>query len=256
MSYIQRIHMTLLEKFKAVLFDLDGVLTATEKLHAACWKTMFDEYLLRKSVKEKVPFEPFDIEKDYRTFVDGRPRYEGVRTFLNSRGINLPQGEDNDQGSAETVCGLGNRKNQLIREMLTLRGVEVYAGSEALVRYLSGKMKMAVVSSSKNCSDVLAAAGISQLFDCIVDGNSALNLGLKGKPEPDTFLAAAKMLGVEPDHAVVIEDAVSGITAGHAGGFGLVVGVARHGDMELLRESGADIVVADLSELLNSEGLG
>ena len=240
------------DRFDAVLFDLDGVLTATAKVHAACWKKMFDEYLLMRANKIGEAFRPFDIEKDYLAYVDGKLRYDGVRDFLKSRAIELPEGSPDDAPTAETVCGLGNRKNDMVNDVLQSEGVEPYQGSVALVRQLRGKgMKTAVVSSSHNCLAVLQAAKMADLFDARVDGEVADRLQLRGKPAPDTFLAASKQLGVPPQRAVVVEDAIAGVQAGRDGRFGLVVGVARKGDVDALKDNGADVVVADLSELVH-----
>lgn len=239
------------ERFDAVLFDLDGVLTDTAKVHASCWKRMFDGYLRRRAEKLGEPFEPFDIDADYKLYVDGKPRYEGVRSFLASRRIELPYGTPDDPPGAETVCGLGNRKNALIQEVLAAEGVAVYQSSVELVRRLrQAGIRTAVVSSSKNCQAILAAAGIEELFDERVDGTTAARQGLAGKPAPDTFLDAARRLEAAPGRTAVVEDALSGVQAGRAGGFALVIGVDRHGDAEALRRSGADLVVTDLAELL------
>ena len=243
------------EYFDAVLFDLDGVLTDTAKLHADCWKRMFDEFLRRRSAKRGEPFTPFDADADYKAYVDGKPRYEGVRSFLEARLMELPYGHPDDPSARETICGLGNRKNELIQEVLATEGVELYASSVELVRYLRQVgIRTAVVSSSRNCEAVLAAAGIGHLFDARVDGMTAARDGLAGKPAPDTFLAATRCLGASPARTAVVEDALSGVQAGRAGGFGLVIGVARHGDGGALRRSGADTVVADLEELLPPRG--
>jgi len=239
------------ERFDAVLFDLDGVLTDTAKVHAACWQRMFDEYLRRRAESRGEPFVPFDQDADYKRYVDGKPRYDGVQSFLAARGIELPPGAPDDPSGRETVCGLGNRKNALLHEVLASEGVTVYDGSRRLLRQLQRLgIRLAVVSSSRNCAAVLQAAGLASAFERRVDGEVAARLGLAGKPAPDTFLEAARQLGVEPQRAVVIEDAFSGVQAGRAGGFGLVIGVARHGEDEALRRHGADIVVTDLAELL------
>ncbi|WP_303722859.1 HAD family phosphatase [Malonomonas rubra] len=239
------------EQFSAVLFDLDGVLTATAKLHAICWKQMFDNYLQQKFLSTGVAFQPFDIDLDYRHYVDGKLRYEGVKSFLQSRGIELPYGSPENDPEEETVCGLGNRKNQLVGEMLAAGHVGVFEGSIKLVHYLrEKKIRMAVVSASKNCEAILNAAGIAELFEERIDGKVAETYGLPGKPEPATFLKAAELLAVEPQKSVVIEDAIAGVQAGKKGGFGLVIGVDRHDDAAALRENGADLVVSDLSELL------
>lgn len=239
------------DRFDAVLFDLDGVLTATARVHGKCWKRMFDEYLERRAAATGEPFRPFDIDDDYKIHVDGKLRYEGVRSFLESRGIALPHGDPGDSPQAETICGLGNRKNELVRETLATEGVDVYERSVALVRQLRNRgIRTAVVSASRNCTAVLAAAGIADLFDLRIDGVVAAERSLAGKPAPDTFLAAAADLGVPPDRAVVVEDAVAGVQAGRAGNFGLVIGVDRKHDADALRAGGAHIVVKDLGELL------
>ena len=240
------------DKFDAVLFDLDGVLTATAKVHAICWKKMFDEYLLNRASRSGETFQPFEIATDYRLYVDGKPRFDGVRDFLRSRGIELPEGTPADSPQIETVCGLGNHKNEMINAVIESNGVEVYEGSIALVRRIRKEgIEVAVVTSSQNCDAVLKAAGIGSLFNVKVDGNVIHNENLSGKPAPDAFLAAAKKLGVDPKRSVVVEDAISGVQAGRNGGFGLVIGVARKGDAEELMEHGADIVVKDLGELLD-----
>ena len=239
------------DRFDAVLFDLDGVLTATAKVHAACWKKLFDEFLEERAKAAGEPLKPFDIDSDYKLYVDGKLRYEGVRSFLGSRGIDLPEGTPDESPNSETVCGLGNRKDALVHEVLEADGVEVYEGSVRLVEQVRSRgIRTAVVSASKNCKIVMEAARISHLFDQVVDGEVAERLRLPGKPKPDTFLTAAERLGVVPERAVVVEDAISGVQAGRAGGFGLVIGVDRKGDPESLRKSGADIVVKDLSELV------
>jgi beta-phosphoglucomutase family hydrolase len=235
----------------ACLFDLDGVLTKTARLHAEAWKQMFDGYLRRRADRDGVPFRPFDKESDYKEYVDGEPRYDGVRSFLASRGLTLPEGDPADDPSMETVHGLGNRKNDLVQQLIKERGVEVYPGAEELVRTVRARgMATAVVSSSANCRAVLHAAGIESLFDIRVDGLTLSRLHLRGKPAPDSFLTAARELGVEPARAAVFEDAPAGVAAGHAGGFGFVVGVDRVGRPEELRTEGADVVVSNLAELL------
>lgn len=239
------------ERFDAVLFDLDGVLTSTARVHAACWKKMFDEYLRKRAAERNEPFQPFDIETDYRLYVDGKPRFDGVRDFLKSRGIRLPEGTQDEPPGSETVRGLGNRKNEMVHKAIASGEVEAYAGSVAWVRHLrSAGIKTAVVSSSHNCEAVLKAAGIAGLFDVRVDGEVADRLRLTGKPAPDTYLTAAKQLGVDPKRAVVVEDAISGVQAGRKGSFGLVIGVARHHNGAELKANGADLVVADLGEML------
>jgi beta-phosphoglucomutase family hydrolase len=235
----------------ALLFDLDGVLTQTAKVHAAAWKQMFDEYLHERAERTGEPFRPFDATEDYDAYVDGKPRYDGVRSFLASRGIELPQGTPDDPPGAETVDGLGNRKNEIVLKLIRDQGVQPYEGSVRFVRAaIEAGYPRAVVSSSTNCRDVLRAAGIDDLFDTIVDGVVADREGLRGKPAPDTFLAAARMLGKQAAESAVFEDALAGVEAGRAGGFGWVVGVDRVGQRDALLAHGADIVVEDLAELL------
>jgi beta-phosphoglucomutase family hydrolase len=237
-------------RFDAVLFDLDGVLTDTARVHAASWKKTFDAFLKRRADATGEPFRPFEMD-DYRLHVDGRPRYDGVRDFLESRGIALPEGSPQDPPQRETVCGLGNRKNELVVESIREVGVDAYPGSVALVRYvLDHGLRTAVVSASANCAAVLEAAKIAELFEVRVDGIVLEERRLRGKPEPDSFLEAARRLGVEPGRAVVVEDAISGVAAGRAGAFGLVVGVSRKGDEDALAENGADVVIHDLAELI------
>lgn len=239
------------DKFDAVLFDLDGVITATAKVHATCWKKMFDDYLRKRATEKNEPYVPFEIETDYKLYVDGKPRFEGVQSFLESRNIQLPYGNSNAPPGEETICGLGNRKNEMINDVIESEGVEKFESSITLIRLLRSQgIKTAVVSSSANCQTVLRAAGIEDLFDARVDGEVAAEMKLPGKPEPDTFLAAAKQLGAKPERAVVVEDAISGVQAGRAGGFGLVIGVDRKNDPEALKENGAHVVVKDLGELL------
>jgi beta-phosphoglucomutase family hydrolase len=239
------------ERFDAVLFDLDGVITATASVHAEAWKQMFDEFLSGHAERTGEPFQPFDAEDDYKRYVDGRPRYDGVATFLKSRGIDLPRGDPSDGEDQLTVCGLGNRKNALIQEVLASDGVEAFEGSVKLVFWLHQQsIRQAIVSSSKNAEAVLEAAGLSDFFEVRVDGVVAAKKKLPGKPHPDTFLEAARQLGVEPLRAVVVEDALAGVRAGVNGSFGLVIGVDREGEPEALRQAGADIVVDDLGLLL------
>lgn len=229
---------------------MDGVVTDTASVHAAAWKATFDEYLKAISEREGGPFVPFEVDPDYHEYVDGKPRYDGVDAFLRSRGIVLRWGTPEDDPSMETVCGLGNRKNRAFNEVLRARGAEVFESSVALIRRLRLRgVRVAVVTSSKNAEVVLAATGILGLFDARVDGNVAAEKRLAGKPAPDTFEEAARMLGVPPERAVVVEDAISGVIAGWAGGFGLVVGVARGEDPDILRANRADIVVCDLAEI-------
>jgi beta-phosphoglucomutase family hydrolase len=239
------------KEFDAVLFDLDGVLTPTATVHSACWKQMFDEFLSYCSDEQNIKLKPFDRAADYLNYVDGKPRYEGVQSFLKSRDIDLPFGDPSDAPGMESMCALGNRKEVLVNKMLDEQGVEPYPSSVIVVEeLLLAGFKTGVVSSSKNCQAVLKAARIEDLFDVCVDGKVATQRGLPGKPAPDTFLEAALELGIPVKRAVVVEDAISGVQAGAAGGFGLVIGIARHGDSEDLKRHGADIVVSDLEELL------
>ena len=239
------------DDFDAVLFDLDGVLTATAKVHAVSWKKMFDEFLSRRAKENNESFIPFEIETDYKHYVDGKPRLEGVRSFLKLRGIELPDSSPDTTLEEDTVHGLGKRKDEIFHSILETDGVEVYETSVAWVCYLrSQEIKTAVVSSSRNCEAVLKAAKITDLFDARVDGKVAANLQIAGKPAPDTYLKAAQILGVEPKRCVVIEDAISGVQAGSAGEFGLVIGVNRNDDADALLNNGADIVVTDLGEML------
>ena len=235
----------------ACLFDLDGVLTQTAKVHAQAWKQMFDDFLCERSERAGEPFKPFALPGDYDEYVDGLPRLDGVRNFLASRGIDLPIGSTGDPPGAETMHSLGDRKNELVLELIRRDGVEPYDGS---VRFVEAAREQglgrAVVSSSTNCRDVLLAAGIEHLFEVRVDGIVAERDGLAGKPAPDTFLAAARALAVEAAQAAVFEDALAGVAAGRAGAFGWVVGVDRSGQAEALRSRGADVVVRDLGELL------
>ena len=240
------------DSVRACLFDLDGVITRTAVVHARAWKQMFDEYLRERSEQSGEPFVPFDDHADYERFVDGKKRADGTRSFLASRGIELPEGDPDDDPGAATVNGLGNRKNEILLRRIREDGVEVYDGS---VRYLhavrTAGVRTAVVSSSANTQDVLRVTGLTDLFDARVDGLVARERGLPGKPAPDTFLAGAAELGVDARRAVVFEDALAGVEAGRAGGFALVVGVDRVGQADALREHGADTVVQDLAELLD-----
>jgi len=235
---------------RAALFDLDGVLTKTATVHAAAWKEMFDDFLRRRAAETGEPFVPFDAHEDYDRYVDGRPRADGVRSFLAARAIELPEGRADDPPAAATVQGLGNRKNELVLAKLA-GGVEVYPGSVRYVEALrDAGVPRAVVSSSANTKAVLGVTGLDGLFEVVVDGVVAEREGLAGKPAPDTFLAAARRLGVDPPAAVVFEDALAGVEAGRAGGFGCVVGVDRTGQADELRRHGADVVVSDLADLL------
>ncbi|MEO8687903.1 MAG: beta-phosphoglucomutase family hydrolase [Solirubrobacteraceae bacterium] len=238
---------------RACLFDLDGVLTKTAEVHAAAWKEMFDGYLRERADRSDERFVAFDSAAEYDEYVDGKPRYEGVRSFLDARGIALPQGDPSDPADAETIDGLGNRKNDIVLRLIRDHGVEAYEGSVRYARAVrEAGLARAVVSSSTNCRDVLIAAGISDLFELRIDGVVAEREHLNGKPAPDTFLAGARALGVAPSEAAVFEDALAGVAAGRAGGFACVVGVDRAGQADALREHGADIVVSDLAELLDA----
>lgn len=237
---------------RACLFDLDGVLTQTAKVHAAAWKEAFDGYLRQRAERTGDDFVPFDAIADYDSFVDGKPRADGTRSFLQSRQIDLPEGDADDPPDAETVQGVGNRKNDILLRRIRADGVQAYDGSVAYVRAArDAGLGRAVVSSSTNCADVLVAAGLADLFEQRIDGVVAEQRQLHGKPAPDTFLAGARALGVQPGEAAVFEDALAGVEAGRAGGFGFVIGVDRVGQAEALREHGADLVVTDLAELLD-----
>jgi beta-phosphoglucomutase family hydrolase len=236
---------------RACLFDLDGVLTDTARIHAAAWKEMFDGYLRERARRLGEPFVEFDAVVDYDRYVDGKPRADGTRAFLESRHIELPEGTPDDPPDAETVQGLGKRKNEIVLRMIRQSGVEAYEGSVRYVKAVrDAGLGRAVVSSSTNCHDVLIAAGIDDLFDARIDGLVAEREHLKGKPAPDTFLAGARALNVAPGEAAVFEDALAGVAAGRAGQFGFVVGVDRVGQADELRANGADVVVTDLAELL------
>ncbi len=239
------------DQYDAVLFDLDGVITNTANLHATCWKQMFDEYLRKRAPQRGEAFRPFDVATDYRLYVDGKPRFDGVRDFLTSRGIQLPEGAPDDSAEMETVCGLGNRKNERVNHVLAGRGVEPYEGTVRFIQQLRHHgFKIAVVTSSEHCKSILKAAGLDALFEAQVDGQTIHMLHVAGKPAPDTYLLAAKLLGIEPARSIVVEDAISGVEAGANGNFGLVIGVARKGNAEELQHHGANLVVNDLSELV------
>lgn len=240
--------------FEAAIFDLDGVLTRTARVHAAAWKAMFDDFL-RQRADQEGGFVPFDAIQDYRRYVDGKPRYQGVAGFLAARGIELPYGTPQDPPEAMTVCALGNRKNRRFLALIEEQGVERYDSSIALLRHLrEAGMKTAVVSSSRNCAAILEAAGIEALFDARVDGTDIGPGALSGKPDPDIFIEAARRIDVAPARAVIIEDALSGVEAGRRGAFGCVVGVDRNDQAAALLARGADIVVKDLAELDCGEG--
>ena len=233
--------------FKAAILDMDGVITQTARLHAKAWKEMFDAFLEKRKGND---YRPLSIEEDYTTYIDGKPRYEGVRSFLKSRNIEVPEGSPGDAPSEETVYGLGMRKNEIFLKLLDKEGVEVYKDTvKAVKEWREQQIKTAVISSSRNCRYVLEAANLLELFDARVDGEISEEKQLKGKPEPDIFLEATEMLGVEPKDAIVLEDAIAGVQAGKKGKFKLVIGVARRGEDEVLKEHGADIVVNKLSEI-------
>ena len=240
-----------LDEYEAVLFDLDGILTQTEKIHSLCWKKTFDDFLKEYSKEHQTVFAPFSIESDYLNYVDGKPRNEGVKDFLQSRNISLPEGSISSPTYELSVRGLGNKKNKLFNKKILIEKIEIYDGSIRLLKLLkSNGFKLAVVSSSKNCKTILSSAKLEDSFDYMVDGNIAEKRGLKGKPEPDTYLEASNYLGVKPNKSVVIEDAISGVRAAKLGNFGLVIGVARKNNVDELAKNGADIVVEDLGEFL------
>jgi beta-phosphoglucomutase family hydrolase len=239
------------EAIRGCLFDLDGVLTKTAKVHDAAWAEMFDDFLRERSRQTGEPFVPFDPVGDYDEYIDGKPRADGTRSFLAARGIELPDGREDDPPGTQSVYGLGNRKNQIVLAKIRSDGVEAYEGSVRYVRAVrDAGLPRAVVSSSTNCRDVLAAAHIEDLFEKRIDGIVAERDHLRGKPAPDTYLAGARALGLEPGAAAVFEDALAGVEAGRAGNFGFVVGVDRVGQAAALSEHGADTVVKDLGELL------
>jgi beta-phosphoglucomutase family hydrolase len=241
------------EKVRACLFDLDGVLTDTASVHTKAWKAMFDAFLSDRAEKTGEKFVPFDAGADYRQYVDGKKREDGVRSFLGSRGIEIPDGNPDDPDHAETVYGLGNRKNDMFNKVLKKDGVEVFDGSRRYLEAVSAAgLGIAVVSASANTPEVLRITGLDRFIQQRVDGNTLREEHLPGKPAPDSFLRGAQLLDVAPDAAAVFEDALSGVAAGHAGHFGYVVGVDRVGQAEELRKSGADVVVTDLAELLQS----
>ncbi len=239
----------------ACLFDMDGVVTQTAVVHAAAWKEMFDEFLRDHAASTGAPFVPFDAHAEYDAYVDGKPRLDGTRSFLESRGITLPEGTPDDPPGTPTIYGLSNRKNDLVLAKIAAGGVQIYQGTITYIRSVRGRgISTAIVSASANTQLVLDSAGIAGLFDVRMDGVMAKQRGLRGKPAPDTYLAAAEMLHVTADQAAVFEDAQAGVAAGRAGGFALVVGVDRVGQAAELREHGADIVVQDVAELLDRDG--
>lgn len=241
-----------IEEFDAVIFDMDGVVTDTATVHAAAWKRVFDQYLEERSRRSAESWQPF-ADADYRRYVDGKPRYDGVSSFLESRGIVLPYGDPSDSPERETVCGLGNRKDEVFLEQLKRAGARAFPGTVAFVRDLSvAQIPTAIISSSRNMAQVLAAAGVADLFRARVDGNDAVRLGLPGKPDPAIFLEAARRLEADAARSAVVEDAIAGVEAGRRGGFALVIGVDRTGHHDALIEAGADVVVSDLGELVDA----
>jgi len=242
--------------FEAVIFDMDGVITKTALTHAHAWKKMFDDYLKKREAEHGEPFAEFTHASDYLPYVDGKPRYKGVQSFLESRGIHIPFGDSSDSPGTETVCGLGNQKNIAFNEVLENEGVEVYPSTIALLSELKNTgIKLGVASSSKNCKPVLERVDLLDIFDSRVDGVVSAELGLHGKPEPDIFTTACDIVGVKYEKAIVVEDAVSGVQAGKKGNFGLTLGIARENNRNELQEAGADLVVEDLEEIGGMEGL-
>ncbi len=244
-------------RFDAAIFDLDGVITQTARVHAAAWKQLFDEYLRKRATRTGESFQAFDLARDYIEYVDGKPRYDGVASFLTSRGITLPQGDPSDPPDAHTICGLGNRKNDAFLKVIHANGAEAFPSTIALIQLLKahGK-KTAVVTASENGQEILHAAGVTDLFEVTVDGRDARAFHLRGKPHPDTFLKAAELLQVQPQRTVVYEDALSGVEAGRAGRFGWVVGIDRADHAEALSSHGGDVVVSDLAELAVRDNVG
>ena len=245
-------HHLILERHSldAILFDLDGVITKTASIHAAAWKQLFDAFLAKRAASRGKGWRPFDIEADYRLYVDGKPRLDGVRSFLRSRDMVLPEGQADDGPEQETIRGLGNAKDAFFVSQLEAMGIEVYDATIALIHQAKAQgMKVAVISSSRHCAEVLEAAGLTSLFDARVDGVESERLGLQGKPAPDIFLEAAKRLEVDPRRTAVVEDAIAGVQAGRAGGFALVIGVDRGHQAMALKAHGADVVVADLMDV-------
>jgi beta-phosphoglucomutase family hydrolase len=238
------------ERIAAVIFDLDGVVTDTASVHAVAWKAVFDDYLSR-AVSSGEPVRPlFDIIQDYPVYIDGKPRYEGVRGFLASREISLDYGSASDSPDAQTICGLGNRKDLLFTRLIAETGVRVFESTVGLIRALAeAGIHRGIASSSRNCENVLRVTGLEDVFEARVDGVLSADLRLRGKPYPDIFLRCAEELGVNPQDCVIIEDAISGVEAGRRGGFGLVVGVDRVGQGDALRMHGADVVVSDLIDV-------
>ena len=242
--------------FESVIFDMDGVITKTALTHAAAWKKMFDEYLRKRETEHGEKFVEFTHTNDYLPYVDGKPRYKGVQSFLKSRNIKIPFGKPSDKPGTETCCGLGNRKNDAFNEVLDKEGVEVYPSTLALLDELKeAGIKLGVASSSKNCKPVLEKVNLLDIFDARVDGVVSAEKGLQGKPEPDIFTTACDMINADYSKSIVIEDAVSGVQAGVKGKFGLTIGIARENNVNELKEAGADIVVEDLNEIGGITGL-
>jgi beta-phosphoglucomutase family hydrolase len=236
--------------FAAVILDMDGVVTRTARVHARAWKDVFDDFLRRHADETGTPFSPFDADSDYRAYVDGKPREEGVRGFLAARGTELPEGDPDDPAGTPSVRGLAKRKDELFQRHLREQGIELFESTIVLIEELrAAGVRIGIVTSSRNGREILARSGIEKLFDARIDGIDAHERGLRGKPDPDTFLACAATLGVSPDRAVILEDAVAGVAAGRDGGFGLVIGVDRGGNRQGLEANGADVVVADLAAM-------
>lgn len=243
--------------FDAVIFDLAGVVTDTATIHAEAWKRMFDEFLSQYTASKNLHFQPFDIDTDYRLFVDGKPRFDGVRSFLQSRGIKLSEGRADDSPGSGTIHGLGNLKNGYFLKHIKEHGADVYPSTVEFIHCLKKHgFKTGIISSGRSCAMILDSVNLSDLFDARVNGIDSEFPGIKGKPAPDIFLEAARQLKVKPERAVVIEDAISGVQAGRAGKFGLVIGIARKGDRESLLQNGADVAVEDLSEVGSRDDIG
>jgi len=232
------------------IFDLDGVVTHTAQVHSRAWKKMFDEYLAEWSAKHNQEQAPFDMDTDYPIYVDGKPRYQGAQSFFESRGIELPFGDPSDPPRMETVCGLGNRKNEFYRELVETDGVGIFDPTVEFIKTLRERgQKIGLMSSSKNTRDIIRIAGLEELFDEVVDGVTAEKEGMRGKPHPDVYLRCAELLDLEPSKAFVIEDAASGVEAGSRGKFGVVVGLAHGDQAQALKDAGADVVITDPAEL-------
>ena len=241
------------KEIQACIFDLDGVITNTASVHAAAWTRMFDDVLRSRPEAPGEDLRPFEPD-DYRRYVDGKPRYDGVKSFLESRGISIPYGAPDDPPGSETICGLGNRKNEEFQRYLDENGVEVFPDTIAFIDGLHRRgIRTAVISASRNCQPVLRAAGVEDLFETRVDGVVAAELGLPGKPDPAVFLEAARRLGATPDRAAIVEDALAGVEAGRRGRFALVIGVDRTGHGDDLCRAGADVVSTDLAQLLEEK---